>query len=354
MSTSTSSASQKALFLTKASGDFIVSTAPIYKPGKDEVLVKIHAAALNPADWKVVTQYSYFLSNYPTVLGTDIAGEVVELGEGATGFAIGDRVLFQGMYNDNSHAGFQQYTTVDVNTIAKIPSGISYDEAASVPLALTTAWVGFYNANPNGLGFDAPTTAAARGKYSDTPIIVVGGASSVGQLTLQTAKLSGFNPIITTASTKHEEFLKSLGATHVLDRNASLASLKESIQNITEKPVKVVVDTISSEETQTLGFTLLAPGGQIALNQPAIDLIKEAAPKENKSLIGILALKQGYSGLVQEMWTHVTRFLEDQDIKPNRVEVLPKGLDGVVEGLKSLEENRVSGVKLVVRPQETA
>ncbi|RXW11342.1 hypothetical protein EST38_g14513 [Candolleomyces aberdarensis] len=354
MSTSTTSATQKALFLTKASGDFIVSTAPIYKPGKEEVLVKIHAAALNPADWKVVTQYSHFLSNFPSILGSDIAGEVVELGEGATGFAIGDRVLFQGIYNDNSHAGFQQYTTADVNTLAKIPSGISYDEAASVPLALTTAWVGFYNESPNGLGFDAPTNAAARGKYSDTPIIVIGGASSVGQLTVQTAKLSGFNPIITTASSKHAEFLKSLGATHVLDRNVSLAGLKESIQSITEKPVKIVVDTISSEETQTLGFNLLAPGGQIALNQSAIGLIKEAAPKENKSLVGILALKQGYFELVQEMWTHVTKFLQDRDIQPNRVEVLPKGLDGVVEGLKRLEENRVSGVKLVVRPQETA
>ncbi|KAJ2929659.1 hypothetical protein H1R20_g7448, partial [Candolleomyces eurysporus] len=354
MSTPTSTATQKALFLTKASGDFIVSNAPIYKPGKDEVLVKIHAAALNPADWKVVTRFSHFLTDFPTVLGTDIAGEVVELGEGVTGFAIGDRVLFQGLYNDNSHAGFQQYTTADVKTLAKIPSGISYDEAASVPLALTTAWVGFYNENPNGLGFDAPTNAAARGKYSDTPIIVIGGASSVGQLTIQTAKLSGFNPIITTASIKHGDFLKSLGATHVLDRNASLAGLKESIQSITEKPVKVVVDAISSEETQTLGFTLLAPGGQIAVNLPAIDLIKEEGPKENKSLVYVLATKQGYAELVQEMWTHVTKFLQGGDIKPNRIEVLPKGLNGVVEGLKRLEENRVSGVKLVVRPQETA
>ena len=92
MSTATS-ATQKALFLTKASGDFVLSTSPIYKPGKDEVLVKIHAAALNPVDWKVLTpRFGYFLSNFPTVLGTDIAGEVVELGEGVTSFAIGDRV----------------------------------------------------------------------------------------------------------------------------------------------------------------------------------------------------------------------------------------------------------------------
>ena len=91
MSTSTS-ATQKALFLTKASGDFILSTSPIYKPGKDEVLVKIHAAALNPVDWKLSNGFGNFLSNFPTILGTDIAGEVVELGEGVTDLAIGDRV----------------------------------------------------------------------------------------------------------------------------------------------------------------------------------------------------------------------------------------------------------------------
>ena len=92
MSTSSATTTQKALFLTKASGDFVVSNAPIYKPGKDEVLVKVHAAALNPADWKFVTLLSYFLTNFPSVLGTDIAGEVVELGEGVSRFAIGDRV----------------------------------------------------------------------------------------------------------------------------------------------------------------------------------------------------------------------------------------------------------------------
>jgi NADPH:quinone reductase-like Zn-dependent oxidoreductase len=91
MSTSAATTTQKALFLTKASGDFVVSNAPIYKPGKDEVLVKVHAAALNPADWKLVTRVS-FLSNFPSVLGTDVAGEVVELGEGVSSFAIGDRV----------------------------------------------------------------------------------------------------------------------------------------------------------------------------------------------------------------------------------------------------------------------
>ena len=92
MSTPSATTLQKALFLTEASGDFVVSDTPIYKPGKDEVLVKVHAAALNPADWKVVSRFTGFVKNFPAILGTDVAGEVVELGEGVSGFAIGDRV----------------------------------------------------------------------------------------------------------------------------------------------------------------------------------------------------------------------------------------------------------------------
>jgi NADPH:quinone reductase-like Zn-dependent oxidoreductase len=139
--------------------------------------------------------------------------------------------------------------------------------------------------------------------------------SNLSRVAIQLAKLSGFNPIITTASTKHEEFLKSLGATHVLDRNESLSDLKASISKTTDQPAKVVVDTISSEETQTLGFNLLAPGGQLAIDNAAIDLIKEEGPKQNKSHVFIFANKQGFAELVQEMWTHVTGFLRDGDLK---------------------------------------
>ena len=82
---------QQALFLTKRFGDFIVLTTPIYKPAKDEVLVKIHAAGLNPIDWKI-RKYGVYVDTFPSVLGVDIAGEVMELGEGVSQFAKGDRV----------------------------------------------------------------------------------------------------------------------------------------------------------------------------------------------------------------------------------------------------------------------
>ncbi|KAJ2932483.1 hypothetical protein H1R20_g4578, partial [Candolleomyces eurysporus] len=345
---------QKALVFPKQFDQLELITTEIYKPGNDEVLVKIRSAALNPADWKIQKDPS-FLKEYPILLGTDIAGEVVELGEGVTQFAIGDRVLFEGIYGANRHNGFQQYAIAGVQTVAKIPPGLSYDEAASIPLALTTAYVGLYNTNPHGAGFDTPVNPGARGKYVDTPIVIIGGSSSVGQFTIQLAKLSGFNPIITTSSLTHEQFLKSLGATHVLDRFSPLT--RDTIQALigSEKPLKVVYDAISTEETQTASFDLLSPGGQLVVVLPAQASIAEKAATEGKVVSWAIAAKNLPFNvkLIEEFWPHATSLLESGDIKPNRVEVLPNGLNAIIEGLKRMEEDKVSGTKLIVRPQET-
>ncbi|KAF6763271.1 chaperonin 10-like protein [Ephemerocybe angulata] len=346
---------QKALILQKKFGDFVVTSSfPVPKPKKDEVLVKIHAAALNPVDWKVqkTETYGSFVATYPSVLGEDVAGEVVELGEGVSNLAIGDRVFFEGVLSQSEHNGYQEYTTADNLTLAKIPSKISYEDAASIPTAWTAAYIGLYNAYPHGLGFEPPVTEAGKGKYAGVPLVVIGGSSSVGQFVIQLAKLSGFSPIITTSSLKHEEYLKSLGATHVLDRNEPLTTKK--IQSITDVPIKAIYDAIS--EPQDRNLDLLAPGGDLAIVLVPEPNLVERAPKENKRyslVLGIKVLPENVQ-LLRQAWPHVEGWLENGDIKPNRVDILPGGLNGVVDGLKRLEDGNVSGVKLVVRPQETA
>ena len=83
--------SQKALYLNKRFGDFVVQDAPIYKPGPGEILIKVHATSLNPVDWKI-QKYGAFIEEFPAILGTDVAGDVEELGEGVSEFKKGDRV----------------------------------------------------------------------------------------------------------------------------------------------------------------------------------------------------------------------------------------------------------------------
>lgn len=105
---------------------------------------------------------------------------------------------------------------------------------------------------------------------------------------IQLAKLSGFSPIITTASARNEAYVKSLGATHVLDRVAvPLASLSSAVKEITKEPITIVYDSISEPETQNVGYDILAPGGKLILVlAPAIDEKKRTADKELVSVYG--------------------------------------------------------------------
>lgn len=82
----------KALYLKAKHGELEVNLAPVPKPSTGEVLINVQAAALNPADWKVMEMYGDLFQSYPIVIGADIAGIVQEVGEGVTNLKKGDRV----------------------------------------------------------------------------------------------------------------------------------------------------------------------------------------------------------------------------------------------------------------------
>lgn len=82
---------QKALILDAKFGKLVVDTVSVPKPGSKDILVKVQAAALNPVDWKI-QKYGIFVQTYPAILGTDISGDVEEIGEDVTDFKKGDRV----------------------------------------------------------------------------------------------------------------------------------------------------------------------------------------------------------------------------------------------------------------------
>lgn len=103
---------------------------------------------------------------------------------------------------------------------------------------------------------------------------------------IQFAKLSGFSPIITTASLKHGEYLKSLGATHVIDRQIPLSSLPDEISKITKKPIKTVYDTVALPATQEAGYNVLAEEGHLIL----VSTPKIKTPTERKHINHILGI----------------------------------------------------------------
>lgn len=341
-------AQQKALLLEALDADLVLKTTTIPTPGPGQLLIKIKSTALNPVDWKI-QRHGAFIESYPAVLGTDVAGDVIQLGEGVTKFEKGDRVVFQGQYK-NPYASFQEYTLADEFHAAKIPANITYDQAATLPVGLTCAYTGLYNVSPHGAGVSNPVEPSARGKYMGVPFLLLGGATSVGQFVLQLAKLSGFSPIIATASLKHTDFLKSFGATHVLDRSLSTSSLKAEIAKITSEPIKHVYDSVSLPDTQQTGLEILESGGTlIVVLPPAV------TPPSDKTLVATLGVRQLPHNIkpLSALYDKLEEWLADGTIKPNPPQVLSKGLNGVAEGLRKLEQNQVSGTKLVVRPEET-
>ncbi|KAG5643970.1 hypothetical protein DXG03_009321 [Asterophora parasitica] len=346
---------QKALFLESKFGEFKIRERDLPIVTSGHLLVRIEAVGLNPVDWKV-QKYGILLEDYPAIIGTDISGLVVDVGEGVSGFAAGDRVFFQGAW-EHDKAGFQQYTLADATLAAKIPSKVSFDEAASIPVALAAATVGLYLPPPHGAGRVAPFEDSTRGQYAESrgpisrnPIIIFGGATSVGQYAIQLAKLSGFSPIITTASLKHNEYLKSLGATHVLNRDLPHKELASEVSTITSTPIKLVYDAVSLPDTQQSAYSLLADGGDLVL------VLREVIePVEGKRIInafGVFTLPHSRELGVQ-LYGKLTELLEEGSIKANRVEVIPDGLNGVVAGLERLKSDQVSGTKLIAHPQET-
>lgn len=196
-----------------------VKTAPYTQPGEDEMVVKVSAIAFNPVDWMKQTMgdLAFPWIKYPAIMGHDIAGEVVEVGRGASGhFRTGDRVVAMAVGTDkrsckSAEAAFQQYVVVRSHMASQIPDFVSYEEACVLPLALGTAACGLYMKDQ--LALPHPTVDP---KPTGEVLLVWGGSTSVGSNAIQLAIASGYE-VITTASPKNHAFVKRLGASAVFD-----------------------------------------------------------------------------------------------------------------------------------------
>ncbi|KAJ7584433.1 GroES-like protein [Mycena floridula] len=338
---------QKALVLEYEKAPNVIHEKPIPSPGKGELLVKVRAAALNPVDWKIPVYGGFGVLKFPLVSGTDVAGEVEQIGEGVKGWAKGDRVFYQG-YFSNDHGGFQQYALISANIVAKIPKTLSFSQAATIPLALTAVFVGLWGPKPAGA--DLEPSWDLKPRYSG-PAVVIGGSGSVGQYAIQILRINGFSPIIAYASDTHAEYLKSLGASHVLDRHViPITGLADTVRKITDTPVKLVYDAIGDSETQQAGSDSLVDGGHLVIVMAPEKVISKNE-RETIQVIGVM----GSSHLPHlrefgvTIYEHIGKMVEAGVIVPNRVEELPDGLQEIIDGLDRLQKG-VSGIKLVGHP----
>ena len=156
---------------------------------------------------------------YPFIFGFDAAGEVVEVGPGVTRFKVGQRVIGHTTGTDQTnnspaHGAFQIYTVLLVNASSPIPSTLSYESAAVLPLGVSTAACGLFQKDQLGLQY--PSTSP---KPTGKTLLVWGGSTSVGCNAIQLAVAAGYE-VITTCSPKNFAFVKKLGASQAFDYNS--------------------------------------------------------------------------------------------------------------------------------------
>ena len=207
----------EAVWLAKQGASFQPGPAPITKPGPGQLLVQNHAVAINPVDWKQ-REFGFYIKDWPVIIGCDLAGTIVEVGDGVDSFQAGQRVLAHPLALDtavNAHAGFQKYTVVEAVATARLPDSISYSAACALPLSLDTAAHGLYG--KEHLSLPLPSNSP---ENTGKTVLVWGGSSSVGAAAVQLAVASGLS-VISTASPRNFAFVKKLGATDVYDYNKS-------------------------------------------------------------------------------------------------------------------------------------
>lgn len=224
--------------------------APLPEIATHDVLVRVHAASLNPPDLYLRDGYRALppewqpSPRFPLILGTDVSGEVSAVGENVTQFKVGDEVYAMVRFPHDLMTGsnaYAEYVRVPTSDLALKPPGIDHIQAAGAPMSLLTAWQFLVD-----LGHDAPnpfqTFAHAPEPLDGKTVLVNGAGGGVGHLAVQIAKWQGAK-VIAVASSKHEALLNDLGADIFLDYTKAAA---ETVA----KDVDLVLDAVGGENME--------------------------------------------------------------------------------------------------------
>ncbi len=219
------------------------------EPQAGEVLVRVHAAGVNPIDWKVRQGLRKHLlpMQFPYIPGMELAGVVEEVGPNVTTFQVG-----QAVYGRSTTGAYAQYAVAASSMLAPKPRSLSFDEAATIPVGATTAWQALFEAGKLEKG---------------QRVLIQGAAGGVGLFAVQFANRRGAH-VIATASGANSDFVRSLGAETVIDYTTT--SIAEVVHD-----VDCVFDTVGSTFESSLQV-LKQDGILVVLSgQPPVAQAKE-------------------------------------------------------------------------------
>ncbi|WP_069869543.1 NADP-dependent oxidoreductase [Streptomyces malaysiensis] len=211
------------------------------EPLPTEVLVRVHAAGINPVDWKTrAGQGMAGLQTLPMILGWDVSGVVEEVGFGVTTLAPGDEVYGMPWF-PRAAGAYAEFVTAPSRHFARKPASVGHVEAASLPLAALTAW--------QALVDTAGVKAGQR-------VLVHAAAGGVGHLAVQFAKHLGAEVVATAREPRHA-WLKELGADEVIDYT------RQPFEDVTGD-IDVVIDLIGAlDDTDARSVSVTRPGGLV-------------------------------------------------------------------------------------------
>jgi NADPH:quinone reductase len=208
---------------------FELSDVPKPAPGKNQVLVRVRAASVNPVDYKIRRSGAWAGLPMPAILGYDAAGTVEAAGENVTHLAPGDEVFYSAKIFGRNGT-YAEFHVEDAEIVAKKPANLSFEQAASLPLAAITAYdsiVTFFQTKPGD------------------SVLIQAGAGGVGCFAVQLAKAAGAR-VIATGRRENEALIRSLGADEVIDyRNVRF---EEETNRLTGgKGVDAAYDTVGGD-----------------------------------------------------------------------------------------------------------
>ncbi|KAF3035277.1 hypothetical protein E8E11_005099 [Didymella keratinophila] len=320
-----------------------IQDVAIPEPQPDQVVIQVVVSGSNPKDWKIPE----LVPDYNANSGDDIAGIVHSVGSNVWEFKKGDRVAsFHEMMTPGG--SFAEYAVGWQHTTFHLPKELSFEDAATIPLAAMTAALGMHQR----LGLPDPWTPAT----SPTPLVVYGGAAAVGAYAIKLANLANIHPIIAVAG-RGEKFVEGLidrskGDAIVDYRKGNEAVVQGIKDALKGQKLWYAFDATSEHGSYTNIVQVLEPEGHLTVVLPGKKY--EGVPESVKlTTTNVGASHKDDKDYAYIMFRYFARGLAEGFFKPHPYEVIPGGLEGVQKGLENLRDGKASGVKYVFRIAET-
>ena len=278
----------------------------------------------------------------PAVLGSNVAGVIEEVGAGVS-FKIGERVfgICYPYPTSSDQGGLQEYSILNADAIGRVSKGFSDEQVVTLPINLVTSWAALFTKT----GFNIPSPLIQQNDFNNanTSVVIIGGGTNVGQLAVQLASIANVGKIIVIASASNTDRLKSMGATHVLDRHNSPTNIAQQLRAIVGQdgvtqvytcaplPVDLLVAALPVDKPSRLRALLPIEPDEAAK-------LSAQRPLCDAAFIDDLT-NDSMAPHAEQFWTQVPQWLIEGKILPTEYRVF-RGLEKVQEINDALDAYR--------------